>query len=162
EIQRRARKLYVDDGEVLVTAEGFYLLDSESGKLRLTQYDDYARSEIRRLFTGAGDLVARWRTHDGRDVVLNALEERGITVDDLARYTGLSDADPLDLLVHVAWNLPVTSRRDRARRVQRAHAEFFESFAPEARLVLQELLEKYAEFGPTQLDDLEVLEVPPL
>lgn len=158
----RARKLYVDNAEVSVAAEGFYLLDPDSGKLRLVQYDDYARTEIRRLFTDASDLRGRWRTHEGRDVVLDALEGRGISIDELAHYTGLADADPLDLLIHVAWNAPVTNRRDRAQAVRREHAAFFERFSPEARVVLEELLEKYAEFGPRQLDDLEVLEVPPL
>ena len=35
-------------------------------------------------------------------------------------------------------------------------------FVPEARAILEELLEKYAEHGIGQLDDLRILEVPPL
>jgi len=45
------------------------------------------------------------------------------------------------------------------KREQRA---FLERFAPEAREILSALLEKYAEHGIGQLDDLAVLEVPPL
>jgi type I restriction enzyme R subunit len=66
------------------------------------------------------------------------------------------------LIVHVAWNGPATSRRERAQALRHAHAEFFERYAPEAREILDELLEKYAQFGVSQLDDLRVLEVPPL
>jgi type I restriction enzyme, R subunit len=48
------------------------------------------------------------------------------------------------------------------RELQTGHREFFEKFVPEARIVLDELLDKYAEHGISQLDDLRVLEVPPL
>ena len=76
--------------------------------------------------------------------------------------TGLVDADPLDVLVHLAWNQPLATRRDRARRVRKEHADFFEAHRPEARDVLNELLGKYAEHGISELDDLGVLEVPPI
>ena len=145
-----------------VAAEGFYVPDPESGRLRLVEYDDYAAGELRRLYGGPGELRTQWRTHEGRDAVVEALASRGVSLDELAEFTGLRGADPLDLLVHVAWNGPATGRRERAQSLRREHAEFFARFEPEARAVLEELLEKYAEFGPSQLDDLGVLEVPPL
>ena len=158
----RARKLYIDGLEVSVTAEGFYLPDPMDGRLRLVEYADHAADELRRLFGGADDLRARWRSHDGRDTVVEALVARGIDIAELAERTGLAEADPLDLLVHVAWNGPATSRRQRAQALRREHEEFFARWEPEARAVLEELLEKYAEWGVSQLDDLAVLEVPPL
>jgi type I restriction enzyme R subunit len=51
---------------------------------------------------------------------------------------------------------------DRARRVRKEHADFFERYRPEAREVLEELLDKYADHGIGELDDLSVLQVPPL
>ena len=54
------------------------------------------------------------------------------------------------------------SRRDRANRLRRDAATFLEGFVPDARAILEVLLEKYAEHGIGQLDDLEILEVPPL
>jgi type I restriction enzyme R subunit len=68
----------------------------------------------------------------------------------------------VDLLVFVAWNGPAVSRRDRANRLRRDDAAFLEGFVPDARAILEELLEKYAEHGIGQLDDLRILEVPPL
>ena len=158
----RARKLYVDGLEVTVSAEGFYLPDAEGGRLRLVEYADHTADEVRRLFGGADDLRARWRSHDGRDAVVESLAARGIDIRELGERAGLEDADALDLLVHVAWNGPATSRRQRAQRLRREHEEFFERWEPEARSILEELLEKYAEWGVSQLDDLAVLEVPPL
>ncbi len=157
-----AQKYYVDEGEAYVTAEAVYLLVSGDASLRVVQYEDYAADQIRRLYPAAGDLRARWRNAADRDEVIAALEARGITLAELAERTGLEDADPFDLLVHVAWNGALTSRRDRAARLRREHGEFFERFTPEAREILDELLEKYADHGLDQLDDLRILEVPPL
>jgi type I restriction enzyme R subunit len=116
---------------------------------------------VRRLFTRPDDLRARWRTKSGRDEVVELLESRGIAFEEMAERAGMPDADPFDLLVHMAWNSPATSRRQRAQRLQRDHADFLASFSPEAREILEELLDKYADHGITQLDDLRVLEVEP-
>ena len=92
----------------------------------------------------------------------DALGKRGIDLDELPARTGLSDADALDILVHLAWNQPLATRIDRTRRVRKEHADFFEAHQPAARDVLAQLLDKYDEHGISQLDDLHVLEVPPL
>jgi type I restriction enzyme R subunit len=157
-----ARKFYVDNGEAWVTAEGFYLPDSSSGGLRLVEYRDYVAAEVRRLFAAPGELRERWRSHIGRRDVIDVLEARGISFSDAAERTGLVDADPLDLLVHVAWNVPVMTRHDRVRLLRKEHRDWLEGLVPEARSVLEELLSKYAEHGVGQLDDLRVLEVAPL
>jgi len=74
----------------------------------------------------------------------------------------MAEADPLDVLVHLAWNQPLATRQDRARRVRKEHADFFDQYQPEARTVLEELLDRYAEYGVTQLEDLGGLRIPPL
>ena len=79
----------------------------------------------------------------------------------MIEHTGLAEADPLDLLVHLAWNEPLATRFDRVRRVRRERAAFFERYAPEARAILDELLDKYAAHGPAELSTSS-LQVPPL
>jgi type I restriction enzyme R subunit len=156
-----ARKYYIDDGEVFVHAESVYILDPDSEKLVAISYERYVTDQVRRLFPDVLELRTRWRTHEGREEIVGTLEARGITFEELAEKSNLVDADPFDLLMHVAWNAPVLSRRDRAGRLRKEHAAFLEEFAAEARQILDELLEKYADHGIDQLDDLHVLEVPP-
>jgi type I restriction enzyme R subunit len=161
DLERRARKYYVDEGEVFITAEALYILEPDGAGLRVVAYEQYVADQVRRIYPNAGDLRKLWRTRDGRNEVVEVLEKRGITFEELARRTGLVDADPFDLLVHVAWNGPLSSRRERTSRVRREHAEFLAEFAPEAREVLNGLLEKYSDHGIDQLDDLHILDVPP-
>jgi type I restriction enzyme R subunit len=155
-------KFYVDDVEVWVTAEAVYHLDPETSLLRLVEYRDFVADTVRTLFPDAKELRSRWTSRVGRRDVIDALSMHGIDVEELADRTGLRQADPLDLLVHLAWNQPLATRGDRARRVRAEHAEFFAARTPVAREVLNRLLDKYTEYGIGQLDDLGVLEVPPL
>lgn len=158
--ERAHRKFYVEDGDAFVTVEGFYLPDVETGKLRLVEYRDYIADTVRALFPSTIDLRGKWSSPPGRERVREALARRGIDLREAAERLDLTEADPLDLLVHVAWNEPITTRRDRARRAR--DAEFLDHFVPAAREILEELLDKYAEHGIEQLDDLSVLRVPPL
>ena len=158
-----ARKFYVDEGPAAyVAAEGFYLPDAQSGRLRLVEYSDYLVDGVRRLYPSARALRELWRTKHGRGEVTAVLASRGISLEEAAERLELGDMDAVDLLVHVAWNGPMITRGQRTRRLHADHRRFFEDFVPEARAVLEDLLDKYAEHGISQLDDLRVLEVPPL
>ena len=155
-------KFYVDDVEVWVTAEAVYHLDPQTSRLRLVEYRDFVADTVRSLFPDPQNLRSKWRSRVGRHDVLDALGQHAIDIGELAERTGLGDADPLDVLVHLAWNQPLTTRTDRARRLRKEHAAFFAAYQPAAREILAQLLDKYTEHGIGQLDDLGVLEVPPL
>jgi type I restriction enzyme, R subunit len=161
--EAKARKFYIDQSATAyLAAEGFYLPDPESGRLLLVEYSDYLAGEVRRLYPSAVALRDAWRTRPGREEIVAALENHGISLEEAADRLQLGDMDAVDLLVHVAWNGPTITRGQRVRELQTQHRDFFAKFVPGARIVLEDLLDKYAEHGISQLDDLRVLEVPPL
>ena len=55
------------------------------------------------------------------------------------------DLDPFDLLLHVAYDQPALTRRERAQRVKKRNV--FTQYGPVARKVLETLLDKYADEG---------------
>ena len=63
----------------------------------------------------------------------------------------------VDLLCHLAFNAPLRTRRERAERVRREKQDFFDRYGSEARSVLDELLDKYAEHGAAQFVVPDVL-----
>jgi type I restriction enzyme R subunit len=80
----------------------------------------------------------------------------------LAAEMGRPDDDPFDLLCHLAWNAPLRTRRDRAARLRAQRQDLFDRYGPEARQVLEALLDKYAQHGADQLRLPDALHIPPL
>ena len=156
------RKYYVDGVEVRISAEAVYELDSSGKRQRVVKYTDYTATQVRQLYPTPAELRTQWVDVEHRAAVLQALAERGIDFATLVEATGQPDADPFDLLVHVAWNAPLRTRRERAERVRKEKKDFWDKYPPQARAVLDDLLDKYTDYGVTQLDDLQILEVPPL
>src|SRR5262249_29052844 len=66
------------------------------------------------------------------------------------------------LLCHIAFNAPLRTRRERAEMLRKEKKDFFDSYSPEARAVLGEMLEKYIEYGAAQFQIPEILKVPPI
>ena len=96
------RKYYVDGGIVEIAAHLAYELDADGKQLRVVKLTDYTAEKVRILFTSAADLRVRWSDAEQRAIVITALEERGISFEQLAEATRQPDADPFDLLCHVA------------------------------------------------------------
>ena len=96
-----------------------------------------------------------------RAEIISKLEERGIDFDQLRSSSNQPEADPFDLLCHLAFNGPLRTRRERADRVKKEEKSFFEKYGPEAKAILGDLLEKYAEHGTAQFVIPDVLKVPP-
>jgi type I restriction enzyme R subunit len=110
----------------------------------------------------AADLRHAWAAPAGRAAVLAELADRGIDFETLSQQARQPDADPLDLLCHLAYNAPLRSRRERADRVRRDERAFFDEYGPKAQEILSALLEKYAEHGTAQFALPAILQVPPI
>ncbi|WP_447973914.1 EcoAI/FtnUII family type I restriction enzme subunit R [Nitrospira sp. Kam-Ns4a] len=156
------RKYYVDGGAVEIAAHVVYELDADGKQLRVIKFTDYAAAKVRSLWTSAAELRGRWTDAQERAAVIAALEERGVTLEQLAENVGQPEADPFDLLCFVAWSAPLRTRRERAERLRKGRRDFFERFQPEARQILNEILDKYIEHGTAQFKVPEILKVPPI
>lgn len=156
------RRFYYDGGHVEVIAELVHELDADGKQLRVVRLTDYTAEKVRSLCANPEDLRTRWADLEQRATLIEALNDRGIDFQTLALQAGKPDADPFDLLCHLAFNAPVLTRRQRSERVRREEGEFFSQFGTEAREIIGELLEKYAEDGELQFTLPDVLKVSPV
>ncbi len=156
------RKFYFDGGQVQVAAHLVYELDVDGHQLRVVQFTDYTAERVRSLFATAAELRGAWANPENRADIIEHLAERGIDFDELTKVTGQPDADPFDLLCHVAYSAPLRTRRERADQVRKERRAFLEAHVGMARQILEELLEKYAEHGTAQFVLPDVLQVPPI
>ena len=160
--ENEPRKYYVDGGQVYIAADLVYELDADGKQLQVVRYTEYAANKVRTIFPSAAELRSRWSDPQERAEIISALEERGIEFDDLATASNQPDADPFDLLCHLAYNAPLRTRRERADRLRKDKTDFFDQYGPEARAILQGLLDKYEEHGTAQFILPDTLEVPPI
>ena len=156
------RKFYFDGGQVEIATHLVYDLDPNGKQLRVVEYRDYTAETVRTLCPTAVEIQKAWADPHLRADLIEKLEERGIDFDKLTDVTKQPDADPFDLLCHVAFNAPLRTRRERAKRLQSERKDFFDQYGPEARAVLNDLLDKYAEHGAAQFALPDVLQVPPI
>ena len=156
------RKFYFDGGSVRISAHLVYELDHDGRQLRVVQYTEYAGEKLRLLYRSTEELTTVWASSERRAEILSTLAERGIDFETLAAATNHPEADPLDLLCHVAFNAPLRTRRDRAAHLRKRRPDFFDEYGSEAREILSGLLDKYADHGTAQLVLPDALEVPPI
>ncbi|GAB1343656.1 EcoAI/FtnUII family type I restriction enzme subunit R [Gemmatimonas sp.] len=156
------RKYYVDGGDVEVIGHLVYELDTDGKKLQVVRYTDYSGRTVRALYPTRETLRAAWAHPDTRAEVLSELNERGISFEELAASSSRPDADPFDLLCHLAWNAPLRTRRERAEAARRHTQDLFAQYGDTAREILSLLLDRYIERGIQQFQALsELMKVKP-
>jgi len=156
------RKYYVDEGSVEIAAHLVYELDADGKQMRVVKFTDYTAEKVRSMCPSAAALRSKWSNAEERAAIIESLEERGISFDALATATRQPDADPFDLLCHVAFNAPLRSRRERAERLRKEQRDFFERYSPEAKQILDDILDKYIEYGTAQFKLPDILKLPPI
>jgi type I restriction enzyme R subunit len=152
EILANPRIFYVNGVQVIPWGTAFYVYDPDAGGLTLKEFSQFVRDRVLELNLDPQELLAQWSQSQTRQALRERLDEIRITEEDLAEWAGRPDADTIDLLLYVAWELPLLSRAERARRVAMRHRDFLTSFAPEAQEVLNKVLEQYAARGAEELD----------
>jgi type I restriction enzyme R subunit len=143
---------------VSVARERVQYLNAQ-GKLITESLRDYTRINLRKQYDSLDQFLQAWQQADRKAVLLQELEGQGVPLEALADEVG-KDLDPFDLLLHVAYDQPPLTRRERARRVQKRNV--FTQYGPVARKVLDALLDKYADEGIATIESNDVFKLPPL
>ncbi|MEH0166691.1 EcoAI/FtnUII family type I restriction enzme subunit R [Roseateles microcysteis] len=144
---------------VAVARERVQYLNAE-GKLVTESLRDYTRINLAKRFDSLDQFLQTWNGVDRKAALLEELEAQGVFFDALADEVGHKDLDAFDLLLHVAYDQPPLTRRERARRVKQRNV--FTEYGPVARKVLDALLDKYADEGIATIESNEVLRLQPL
>lgn len=150
-------KIYVAGVNVSVLNERVQHLDI-NGKLIIESLKDYTKKSILQEFRSLDDFLAYWNAAQRKKSVIEELESRGVIMENLMSEVK-RDLDIFDLICHVAWDMPALTRRERANRVTKRN--YFSKYGEKARSVIEALLNKYADEGIENMEDLEVLRIDP-
>ncbi|MCC6955083.1 MAG: DEAD/DEAH box helicase family protein [Deltaproteobacteria bacterium] len=150
-------KVFIDGVSAEIIAERVEYLD-ESGKLVTESLRDFSKRALRNRFSSLNDFLNRWKAAERKQAIIEELENEGLALGPLADEVG-KDLDPFDLICHVAFDRPPLTRRERAENVRKR--DVFTKYGPQAKAVLEALLQKYQDQGVMNLDDPRVLQIPP-
>ena len=140
-----------------IIAERVEYLD-ENGKLVTEILRDFTKTALKKRFASLDDFLKRWKSAERKQAIIEELEAEGLALDAIAEELG-KNLDPFDLICHVAFDKKPLTRRERAENVKKR--DVFTKYGPQARAVLDALLEKYRDEGVLNLDDANVLRVTP-
>jgi type I restriction enzyme R subunit len=153
----KREKYVVRDTEVgvAVVREMYY---GKDGQLVTESIRDYTRTTVSQEYASLDEFLRKWNAADKKQAIIQELEEQGLLLDALEQEVG-KDYDAFDLICHVVFDQPPLTRRERANNVRKR--DYFSRYGEQARRVLENLLEKYADEGIEDIENLNVLKVDP-
>jgi len=150
-------KVYVAGVDVSILNERVQYMD-QNGKLITGSLKDYTKQNILKEFRTIDDFLTRWNKTDKKKALIDELEENGILLANLKEEVK-KDLDLFDLICHIAWDMPALTRKERAENVRKRN--YFIKYGEKARNVIEALLDKYADEGIENIEELSVLRVEP-
>jgi len=150
-------KYVVGDVEVRVVAQRIQYYGPE-GKLITESLKDYTKSKVKNDFASLDDFLRTWTNAERKAALIAELEQHGVLIDALAEEVG-KDFDPFDLVCHIVFDQPPLTRKERADQVKKRN--YFTKYGDQARRVLEALLDKYADTGVENIEDIKILTLDP-
>jgi type I restriction enzyme R subunit len=151
-------KVYVNgvDVSVLISRELHF---DQHGRPITTSLKDHTKDIIKEQFASMDDFLNKWKNSDRKEAIIAELIEQGVMVE--ALYEAVEkQVDLFDLICHIAYDQPPLTRKERANNVKKRN--YFTKYGEQARKVLEALLEKYADQGIENIENIQILTVPPI
>lgn len=157
-IREHRLKTYVNgvDVSILISRELYF---DQHGKPITTSLKDHTKEIIKGRFASLDDFLNKWKGTERKEAIISELIEQGVMVE--ALYEAVDkQVDLFDLICHVAYDQPPLTRKERANNVKKRN--YFAKYGEQARKVLEALLEKYADQGIENIENIQILTVPPI
>lgn len=151
-------KYYVNGVDVAILNERIQYMDG-NGKLITGSLKDYTKQKVREQYQSLDDFLNKWHKADKKQAIIEELTEQGIVFENLKEAIN-KEMDIFDLICHTAFDQPPLTRSERVNNVKKR--DYFAQYGEQARKVLEALLDKYADEGIENIEDMKILQVNPL
>lgn len=151
------RKIYVSGVPARIVSERIEYI-GPGGYLITESYKDFSRNKIKSEFESLDDFLQNWNTASKKQAIIDLLEEHGIVLENLAEEVG-KDYGDFDLICHIAYDQPPLTRKERANNVKKRN--YFTKYSEQAKIVLNALLDKYADKGIGTIENAKILHLKP-
>ncbi len=152
----RREKIYINGVDVSVLNERIQVRN-EKGELITTSYKDYTKQKVHEEFSSLDEFLNKWTNAEKKLVIIDELYQKDILFSELKDEIG-KEMDIFDLICHVAYDRPPLTRKERVENIKKR--DYFTKYEGKARLVIEKLLEKYANEGIETIEEISVLKLP--
>ena len=157
-VETTRKKTYIIGVDVSILSERKQYLDAD-GHLITTSVKEYCKTGILTSYRSLDNFLQTWNDAEKKRAIIEELENQGIIFEELKDEIK-NDLDIFDLLCHIAWDAPALTRKERAENVRKRN--YWTKYGDKARAVLDALLDKYAQTGIEEIEDMKVLTVDPI
>lgn len=151
-------KCYVNGVNVAILNERIQYMDG-NGDLITGSLTAYTKQKVREQYQTLDDFLNKWNRADRKLAIIQELTEQGIIFENLKEAVN-KEMDIFDLICHTAFDQPPLTRAERVKNVKKRN--YFTKYGEKARKILEALLDKYADEGIENIEDMKILQVNPI
>jgi len=131
---------------------------NKDGQLTTESLKDYTRRTVSEAYQSLDHFLNKWNEADRKQAIIEELKGHGVILEALEDMVG-KDYGLFDLVCHVAFDRPPLTRKERADKVRKR--DVFAKYGATACIVLNALLDKYADQGIIAIENTTVLQLDP-
>ena len=145
------KKIFVNGEKVdlIMTAEQIL---GDDGNLISSDFIKYSSDNLKAQYKSLKDFLQHWNSNDKKTKILQEFEEQGILIEELKTKPRFAGLDEFDILISIAYGATALSRKERAKKANK----IIQNYEGKAREILEILLDKYANGGINELENLQV------
>jgi type I restriction enzyme, R subunit len=150
-------KVYVNGIDVTALLMRELIFDVD-GRPITTTLKEHTKKFIKNQFSSLDGFLNKWHDADKKAAIIEELQEQGLLVSQLEEAVN-KDIDLFDKICYLAYDAPPLTRKERAKNVKKRNV--FTKYGEQARKILEALLDKYADEGIENIENIDVLKIKP-
>ena len=156
----KQKKAVFKGHNIEIVRETVSVIGADGKTLETTNLLDFTRKNIQQQYASLEDFLKRWNKETRKQIIIDELKEYDVLIDAVKEANpALNDSDVFDIICHVAYGQKPLTRKERADNVKKRN--YFAKYEGKAREVLEALLEKYADQGILNMENLDTLKLNP-
>lgn len=150
ENEKIAKRIRVDGVQTYIVHTLEQIIDKD-GTLISTDFKEYTKSNLIKHYDIQA-FIQKWHSNNKKSILLQEFEENGILIEELRAKEEFKDLDEFDILLKLCFDMPSLSRKERTKKV----SKLLQNYEGKAKEILSILLEQYASFGITNIENIDI------
>lgn len=150
ENEKIAKRIRVDGVQTYIVHTLEQIIDKD-GTLISTDFKEYTKNNLIKHYDIQA-FIQKWHSNSKKSILLQEFEENGILIEELRAKEEFKDLDEFDILLKLCFDMPSLSRKERAKKA----SKLLQNYEGKAKEILSILLEQYASFGITNIENIDI------